>query len=127
MSHNLVYASVSEHFGSNASLFGPNLINDSLSYGFSNYSANYTFHKFNFTTPSLLVDYNYTNKLTPNNYVTQISDLHINTNQYNYIAINYSTNDNNLTFEINMYTKNPEILPQIKTQNGVVKLNLWNV
>ena len=119
-SRNLVYESISKHFGCNTSNFGSNLINDSVSYSFTNYSTNYTFHKFNFSNPSLLIDYNYTNKLTPNTYVMNINNLHINTNQYNYIAINYSTNDNNLTFEINRYTNNPEILPQIKTQNGVV-------
>jgi len=117
-SHNLVYASVSEHYDSNASLYGSNLINSSVSYSSSNYSSDYTYYKFNYTTPSLLIDYNYTRNITPNSYIMTINHLHINSNQYNYLIFNYSTNDNNITIEINRYTNESMILQQIKTSNG---------
>jgi hypothetical protein len=119
-SHGLAYAGIAEHFDPNSTYYGPNLINASVDFGFSSYSTEYAYHKFNFPSSSLLVDFNYSIGFTRNHYTFTLSNLNINTDQYNYLAFNYTTNDNNLTVEINRYTPNPEILPQVRTQGGVV-------
>lgn len=119
-SHGLAYASLAEHFDPNSTYFGPNLINASVDFGFFDYFPEYAYHKFNFSSPSLLVDFNYSIGFTRNHYTFTLSNLNINTNQYNYLGFNYTTNDNNFTVEINRYTLSPEILPQVRTQGGVV-------